>query len=155
VVFCGIPDREGVPHVLHGMLKSLSVTAAPAPAAKTPPADLALTLADFSFELSSPVKAGARTIRIVNKGGQAHEVVIVKLAPGASAADFLDAFRPGVAFSAAGKPIGGLSGLDPGGEGFVRADFAPGRYALICFLPDLITRGPHFARGMLLDFDVR
>ena len=135
--------------------KSLTVTAPPASADKAPAADQTLTLADFSFELSAPVKAGARTIRVVNKGGQAHEVVIVKLATGASAADFAETLRPGVAFPPAGKPIGGLSGLDPGGEGFVRLDFQPGRYGLICFLPDLVTRGPHFARGMLLDIDVR
>ena len=101
------------------------------------------------------MKAGPGTIRVINRGTQAHEVVIVKLTPGASVDDFLDAFRPGVAASPAGKPIGGLVGLDPGREGYVLADFAPGRYGLICFLPDFLTRGPHFARGMLLDVDVR
>lgn len=60
-----------------------------------------------------------------------------------------------MAFSPAGKPIGGLVGLDPGGEGFFRADLPPGRYGLLCFLPDLTRRAPHFTRGMLLDFDVR
>jgi len=155
VLFCGIPDRQGIPHVAHGMLKPLHVAAAPPRPAGMPPADQAITLADFSFELSQPMQAGARTIRVVNKGGQAHEVVLVKLAPRASVADFLDAFRPGVALSRAGQPIGGLAGLDPGGEGLFRADFTPGRYGLICFLPDLVMRAPHFTRGMLLDFDVR
>ena len=155
VLFCGIPDRQGIPHVAHGMLKPLHVAAAPPRSAEMPPADQAITLTDFSFELSRPVQAGTRTIRVVNKGGQAHEVAVVKLAPRASVADFLDAFRPGVAFSPAGKLIGGLAGLDPGGEGLFRADFPPGRYGLICFLPDLVMRAPHFTRGMLLDFDVR
>lgn len=155
VFVCGIPDRHGIPHVVHGMLKPLHVAAAPPRPAKAPPADQTITLADFSFALSRPMTAGARTIRVVNKGGQAHEVVLVHLAPGASVETFLDAFRPGVAFSPAGKPIGGLVGLDPGREGFFRAEFSPGRYGLICFLPDLTTRAPHFMRGMLMDFDVR
>ncbi|TAL09872.1 MAG: hypothetical protein EPO02_09035 [Nitrospirae bacterium] len=155
VLVCGIPDRHGVPHVVRGMLKPLHVEAAPPRPAEAPPADQTITLADFSFELARPMTAGARTIHVVNKGGQAHEVVLVKLAPGASVENFLDAFRPGVAFSPAGKPIGGLVGLDPGREGFFRADFSPGRYGLICFLPDLTARAPHFVRGMLLNFDVR
>ena len=155
VLLCGIPDKLGIPHVAHGMLKPVHIAAAPPRSAETPPVDQTITLADFSFELSQPIKAGARTIHVVNKGGQAHEVVLVKLAPDASVADFLDAFRPGVAFSPAGKPIGGLVGLDPGREGFFRAEFSPGRYGLICFLPDLITRGPHFTRGMMLDFEVK
>jgi len=155
VLLCGIPDKLGIPHVAHGMLKPVHIAAAPPRSAETPPADQTITLADFSFELSQPIKAGTRTIHVVNKGSQAHEVMVVKLAPGASVADFLDAFRPGVAFSPAGKPLGGLVGLDPGREGFFRAEFSPGHYGLICFLPDLITRAPHFTRGMLLDFDVK
>ena len=155
VLLCGIPDKLGIPHVAHGMLKPLRVAAAPSPSTEKPPVDQTITLADFSFELSEPIKAGARTIRVANKGSQAHEVVVVKLVPGASVTDFLDAFRPGVAFSPAGKPIGGLVGLDPGREGFFRAEFSPGHYGLICFLPDLITRAPHFTRGMMLDFEVR
>jgi hypothetical protein len=155
VLFCGIPDSHGIPHVVYGMMKPLHVAAAPPRPAEMPSADQTITLADFSFELSQPMRAGARTIRVVNTGGQAHEVVVVKLAPGASVENFLDAFRPGVAFSPAGKPIGGLVGLDPGREGYFRAEFPPGKYGLICFLPDLITRAPHFTRGMLLDFEVR
>ncbi len=155
VLLCGIPDSHGVPHVVHGMLKPLHVTAASLQPTEAPTADQAIALADFRFELSRPMAAGARTIHVINKGGQAHEVVLVKLAPGASVENFLDAFRPGVAFSPAGRPIGGLVGLDPGREGYFQADFTPGKYGLICFLPDLTTRGPHFARGMLLDFDVR
>jgi len=155
VLICGIPDSNGVPHVVHGMLKPLHVAATPPRPAEAPSADRSITLMDFSFQLSRPMTAGPHTIQVVNKGSQAHEVVLVKLAPGASVEDFLDAFRPGVAASPAGRPVGGLVGLDPGREGYFLADFAPGRYGLICFLPDLLARGPHFARGMLLDFDVR
>ncbi|MDO8547223.1 MAG: hypothetical protein Q7R68_07665 [Nitrospirales bacterium] len=155
VLACGIPDSHGTPHVVHGMLKPLHVAAASPRPAEAPPADQSITLADFSFELSRPMTAGTRTIHVVNKGSQAHEVVLVKLAPGASVENFLDAFRPGVAFSPAGKPIGGLVGLDPGREGYFRAEFSPGKYGLICFLPGPTTRAPHFVQGMMLDFDVR
>ena len=155
VLLCGIPDKQGLPHVARGMLKPLRVTAEPPHPAAVPASDQTLTLEDFKFSLPRPFTAGPGTIRVINTGTQAHEVVVVKLAPGASVNDFLDTFHPGVAVSPAGKPIGGLVGLDPGREGYFLADFAPGRYGLICFLPDFLTRGPHFARGMLLDVDVQ
>ena len=155
VLLCGIPDKQGLPHVARGMLKPLRVTAEPPHPTAVPASDQTLTLEDFKFSLPRPFTVGPGTIRVINTGTQAHEVVVVKLAPGASVNDFLDTFHPGVAVSPAGKPIGGLVGLDPGREGYFLADFAPGRYGLICFLPDFLTRGPHFARGMLLDVDVQ
>lgn len=154
VVLCGIPDRHGRPHVALGMLKTVqveeSVQQNPAPQA-----DLTLTLVDFGFDLSQPIKPGRHTIHVLNKGSQAHEVVLVKLAPGASVSTFMDSFLPGVPAVAAGKPIGGVVGLDRGRDGFFVADFAPGRYGLICFLPDLTTGAPHFTRGMMMDVTVQ
>jgi hypothetical protein len=32
---------------------------------------------------------------------------------------------------------------------FITADFTPGEYALICFLPDAKDGKPHFAHGMI------
>jgi hypothetical protein len=154
VVICGIPDHRGVPHVALGMLKALRVTPALAKKPDPPHEDITITLADFTFRLSAPIPVGRRTIRVVNKGSQAHEVVVVQLAPRATVNAFLDAFQPGVATLPAGRPVGGMVGLEPGGEGFFTIDFVRGQYGLICFLPDLLQRTPHFTRGMLLDITV-
>ena len=154
VVICGIPDRRGVPHVALGMLKALRVTPGLAKKSDPPHGDITITEADFSFRLSAPIPAGRRTIRVVNTGSQAHEVVVVQLAPRATVDAFLDAFQPGVATLPAGQPVGGMVGLEPGGEGFFTIDFVRGQYGLICFLPDLVQRAPHFTRGMLLDVTV-
>ena len=81
-------------------------------------------------------------------------MVVVQLAPRATVDAFLDAFQPGVATLPAGQPVGGMVGLEPGGEGFFTIDFVRGQYGLICFLPDLVQRAPHFTRGMLLDVTV-
>jgi hypothetical protein len=35
-----------------------------------------------------------------------------------------------------------------------RADLEPGRYALICFLPDLADGKPHFMHGMMQEIEV-
>jgi hypothetical protein len=154
IVLCGIPDAQNRPHVLLGMQTSLRVDAPVTSASPPPHSDLTMTLVDFGFELSKPLKAGKQMIHVVNRGSQPHEVVIVRLARGASVADFLDRFLPGVPILPAGKPIGGITGLEPGRDAFFRGDFAPGRYGLICFLPDVTTRGPHFARGMMMDVTV-
>ena len=154
VVICGIPDRHGVPHVALGMLKALRVTPARSQNMNPPHAEVTITEADFSFQLSEPVQAGRRTVRVMNKGSQAHEVVVVRLARRATVDAFVDEFQPGVPTSPSGTPVGGLVGLEPGEEGFFTMDFAPGRYGLICFLPDLVRGAPHFTRGMLMDVTV-
>jgi plastocyanin len=154
VVICGIPDRRGVPHVALGMLKTLRVLPTSSKESKAPQADITITEADFTFQLSAPIRPGRTTVRVVNKGTQAHEVVVVRLAPRATVATFLDEFQPGIAATPSGKPVGGMVGLEPEGEGFFTIDFVAGRYGLICFLPDLLRGEPHFMRGMLMDLRV-
>ena len=154
VLLCGIPDKRGIPHAALGMLKPLQVTTAETGRTPTPRADGTLTLLDFKFELDRPLTVGTKTIHVINQGGQAHEVVVVRLAAGATVADFIDAFEPGVSVSPLGKPIGGLAGLDRGRDGFFRSEFTPGNYGLICFLPDITRGAPHFTRGMMMDFTV-
>jgi hypothetical protein len=53
-----------------------------------------------------------------------------------------------------GMPLGGVSGIDVGGSQYFTADFAPGNYALICFLPDAKDGKPHFAHGMIQQITV-
>ncbi|MFM8552430.1 MAG: hypothetical protein ACKOCD_09035 [Nitrospiraceae bacterium] len=155
VVICGIPDARGRPHVLQGMMRPLRVTAAPGPVAPPPDADATITARDFAFSSDKPLRAGPQTIRMRNVGSQAHEIVFVRLAPGATSQDFLDAFIPGSPNNQAGLHVGGVTGLAPGQEGYFLVELQPGRYGLLCFLSDPVTRAPHFARGMLLDMDVR
>jgi uncharacterized cupredoxin-like copper-binding protein len=152
LLLCLIPDKKGVPHIALGMTKSLTVTPATAASPTEPVADLTITQLDFLFQVSTPVTAGAHTIQVVNAGGQPHEVVLVKLEPGATAKDFIAAFEPGAAGPPPGRPVGGIVGLDQGRRGFFNADFEPGRYALICFFDDSASRAPHFAKGMVTEF---
>jgi hypothetical protein len=44
--------------------------------------------------------------------------------------------------------LGGASGLAKGRHMFVTADFEPGHYALLCFIPDAKDGKPHFDHGM-------
>ncbi len=155
LLICIIPNKEGVPHMALGMQKPLSVQGPKPTLVSEPKAGLTITQADFSFGISRAVTAGSHTIQVMNHGTQPHEVVVLKLDPGASAKDFAAAFEPGASGPPPGKPIGGVVGLATGEYAFFTARFEPGRYGLICFFPDPATGQPHFAKGMTSEFTVK
>lgn len=154
LMLCLIPDRHGVPHVALGMEKEIAVTQAQTVSLVEPSPDATITLHDFRFAAPEVVEAGSRTLQVMNHGSQTHEVVLVKLDPGASVGEFLVAMAPGAAGPPPGRTVGGIVGLDRGGRGFFTADLAPGQYGLICFFEDE-TGAPHFSKGMATQFTVR
>ena len=155
LVLCLVPNKAGVAHVALGMAKPFMVTEAAGTRIAEPKPDVVITARDFQFVLSKPITAGSHTIQLVNDGSQAHEVVLVKLAPGAKARDFIAAFEPGADGPPPGRPLGGIVGIERGLRDVFTAMFDPGPYALICFFPDTKTGAPHFAQGMTWEFDVR
>jgi hypothetical protein len=155
LLICIIPDKAGAPHMALGMQKALSVKGGKSALVSEPKAGTTITLRDFQFALSQPITPGLHTIGVMNHGTQPHEVVVVQLAPGASALDFVRAVEPGGSGPPPGKPIGGLVGMETGDHAFFTAQFEPGRYGLICFFPDAATGQPHFARGMTTEFTVK
>jgi hypothetical protein len=146
-------DIGGPPHFMKGMVRALRVTASTDASAPMPKVDATATLFDYGFKLSSPIQAGTRTIRVLNGGAQHHEIELVQLPPGVSAADFLK-WLGKMEGPPPGKPLGGVSGLDVGSSQYFTADFAPGNYALICFLPDAKDGKPHFTHGMIQQITV-
>jgi hypothetical protein len=151
ICFVDTPDRK--PHFMKGMVKELKVTG---PATKTaePKADLTMTLDDYDFRFSKPIAAGKQTIRLENVASQTHELVIVKLNPGKSVPDVLTwLFKPDGA--PPGAPMGGSTGIAKGRRLYVTATFEPGRYGLICFVPDAKDGKPHLEHGMMKEFDVK
>lgn len=155
LLVCLIPDKTGVPHFVKGMQKAISVTGGKPSVVSEPKASVTITQADFRFGLSRPIQAGSHTIEVMNHGTQPHEVVLVKLAPGATAKEFIAAFEPGASGPPPGMPLGGIVGLESGEHGFFTATFEPGQYAMICFMPETTTGAPHFTRGMTAEFTVK
>ena len=152
---CVIPDTNGVLHAALGMIKPLEVTKASKTFAAVPEADLTIEMADFVFKVSKPITAGRHVIRTVNHGTMPHEAAVVRLDPGATAMDIALAFAPGVTTPPPGKFLGGTSPIEQGDSGVFSADFLPGKYALICFMPDLETGKPHALLGMATEFTVK
>jgi uncharacterized cupredoxin-like copper-binding protein len=153
-MLCVIPAADGQPHTSKGMIKPLTVIPANAPSAPMPAADLVMVLDDYSFDTDKPVTAGRRTIRLENPAEQPHEVVFVQLAPGKTAADFLQ-FMHEPQGEPPGKVVGGNTPMAKGEVNQITIDFEPGEYALLCMMPDLKDGAPHVVHGMVKQITVR
>ncbi|MBV9878890.1 MAG: hypothetical protein JO180_00255 [Gemmatirosa sp.] len=173
VVMCFIPAPDGQPHFMKGMSRPFVVV----PASRMPAAvhaartgapaatgamttvaapDVTLGLTDYAFGFSHPVAAGHHVVHVTNGATQPHEVLFVRLAPGKTAAD-VAAFveKNDMKAPPPGEPLGGTVALDPGVTNDVVLDLTPGRYAMLCFLPDAKDGKAHIAHGMMKDFTVR
>ncbi|MEO7962633.1 MAG: hypothetical protein ABIT38_01855 [Gemmatimonadaceae bacterium] len=149
---CFIPGRDGAPHMMKGMAHALTVTGKPAGSA--PNADIDLRLADYDFTTSVALSAGHHTIRVENTAAQDHEVEFVKLAPGKTAKDVVSWIEK-MDGPPAGLPAGGASVMAPKAVNYIDIEFTAGRYALICFAPDMQDGQPHFMKEMMKEIDVK
>ncbi|HEU0298551.1 MAG TPA: hypothetical protein VFR37_03835 [Longimicrobium sp.] len=153
-IVCLIPT-DGVVHLARGMIRPLMVLPAePSPAEEAAEADARMVLRDYAYEIAPEIAAGRRTLRVENAAAQPHEVVVMKLAPGRTAQELLawlmDEQGPPPAM-----PVGGVSFLSPGESNRITADFTPGEYALLCFVPDAGDGRPHVMHGMVRQITVR
>ena len=147
-------DIDGPPHFTKGMVRALKVEPAKGATATSVKADTRLDLFDYNFKLSAPITAGTRTIEVHNAGPQTHEIELVQLAPGVSAADFMK-WMGKMEGPPPGKALGGVAGMETGLTEYFTADFAPGNYLFLCFIPDAKDGKPHFAHGMMQEVTVK
>jgi hypothetical protein len=147
-------DIDGPPHFTKGMVRALKVEPAKAAGATSVKADTRLDLFDYNFKLSAPITAGTHTVEVHNAGPQVHEIELVQLAPGATTADFMK-WMGKMEGPPPGKAIGGIAGMNPGLTEYFTADFAPGNYLFLCFLPDSKDGKPHFMHGMVQEITVK
>jgi uncharacterized cupredoxin-like copper-binding protein len=159
-MICLIPGAGGVPHFAMGMTRALTAVG-PAVAGSEPAATDTMRLADYSFQFPSNVPAGHHTIRVENAGPQPHEMVLVRLAPGVTATDWLKwadqliAPPPNTQVGPPPSPVmGGMTVIMPGAHGFFVTDLTPGDYALFCFVPDMKDGKAHADHGMVSTFKV-
>jgi uncharacterized cupredoxin-like copper-binding protein len=147
---CLIPSPDGVPHVNKGMAKPFTVVAADtASPQKLPESGVTITLTDYDFTPSQPLKPGKHTIRVENAGPQPHELALLRMAPGKKVEDFAKWAEHGLKGQPPAEAIGGIVFLENGGAGTFTVELTPGDYGLICFLPDVKDGKPHLAHGMM------
>ena len=151
---CWVTGANKREHVWSGMMSLIDVKRGPAGA--VPKSDLVLRAKDYSLDFSSPPTRGYHLVRFENAGPQGHDVQIVKLRAGETAAQLLKWANAGLI---GGPPVGvltgGASGIEPGNRVWFPLDLTPGRYAMYCFVPDRKDNKPHILHGMLREFTVK
>jgi uncharacterized cupredoxin-like copper-binding protein len=152
VLLCFIPSADGMPHFMKGMMKPLTVTGTTVSSVE-PKADVTMRLVDYGFDIKGALTAGKHVIRVENAAEQPHEVFVAKLAPGKSAMDLVQwAEKP--LGQPPGLPIGGATGVEKGRHLLLSVNLEPGKYALVCFVPDANDGKPHVAHGMVREITV-
>jgi len=147
LMVCYMPSG-GVPHLLMGMTRRLVVVPSPARPAVEPRVDARLTLDSYSFDITPALHAGRRVIRVKNVAVEPHEAGFVRVSRGRTAADVLRWLRQKDG-PPPFEPAGGTMVLSRSEVSFVTADFFPGEYVLLCYVPDTRDGRPHVAHGMV------
>jgi hypothetical protein len=148
---CSVHGPDDVAHVAKGMIQALTVTPqnGGATLATAPTADAVLTLRDYAFDLSTPLRRGRQTIEVRTAANtQPHEVVLARLLPGKTAEHFFAWMTKGEG----SQPVtflGGVADLVPGVSNYLTVDLAPGEYVLLCVVADAKDGKPHIMHGMV------
>jgi len=163
VWICPVEDSAGNPHFSKGEFTTFVVrTSSTDTAPVAPPtATMSIRLMDYSFAFDAPPAAGHHTIRVQNTGGQGHDLVMLKLAPGKTLEDVRLSLNPERARRAdqrdqpaapleslVGPGGGGIAAIRPGMEVFFTTTFTPGEYVLVCMATAPDGRS-HIEHGMI------
>ena len=126
-----------------------------AKANRPPKEDVVLKLIDYRFEFEGTLRAGLRTVRIETPGPNMHEVDFFRLHEGRTAEDIRRWRKergatplPGVALS------GAMDSHDITRVVWLRREFVPGRYVLLCQMPVANTDLKHDDMGMIREFEI-
>ena len=152
-LICFVPDTDGAPHFVKGMMASLS-TDADASEAELPEPAASFTALDYGFGGPQSIEPGEDIVlELTNTGAELHEMNLFRLNDGSTIQDFLGAFAPDAAGPPPGTPVGGIQGILPGESQLATMDLETGSYVLICFIPN--AEGvPHVALGMATGLEV-
>lgn len=155
VIVCFVPSPgESAPHVMKGMMGEFKVVPAKSRGSE-PATDATIRLSDYTFTIDKPLAAGHHVLNVTNDAAQAHEVVLVELPPGKTISDMGNWVEKSLMKGPPpGKPVGGMALLGKGRSGSFPIDLKPGRYGMICFVPDAKDGKSHFVHGMTKEFTV-
>jgi hypothetical protein len=152
VAICFLPDpADGKAHVEKGMIREL-VVAGTRGAAAAPTTTLEARTSDYKFIMPA-LTAGTHTIHYINDGPKTHEIQMIKLNEGATTESYMAALAPGATAPPQGVHVGGPGALSPGGDNYWTVTLEPGRYLLVCFVPDP-DGTPHAMKGMVQELTI-
>ena len=152
VAICFLPDpADGRMHAVKGMIKEV-VVAGTRSAAAAPTTALEARTSDYKFVMPA-LTAGTHTIHYINDGPAIHEIQLVRLNEGATMESYMAAMAPGASAPPPGVAVGGPGALSPGGDNYWTVTLEPGRYLLLCFVPDP-DGTPHAMKGMVQELTI-
>lgn len=155
VVACFITSADGTVHVLKGMVAPFRVLPNTAPEAAEPHTTFDIALHDYTITMPNGLHAGPHLFRVDNRGTVTHDLLLLRLSPGADTTDAMAWLRTPAVGSPRAHPIGGIVGEDHGLHSYFFADLTPGNYMVLCWMPDVKTGVPHFyAHHMWTTFHV-
>jgi hypothetical protein len=151
VFICFVEDKEGAPHLAHGMLEPFEVTGTDE-SSPVPEADVEVELVDYGIDLPESI-AGDALLEVTNAADlEPHEMIVARLDDGAAAEDVLDALDAGT--SPPATSVGGVQAILPGATQSLQLDLEPGRYVVICHIPSPFDQTPHYDKGMIREVTV-
>jgi hypothetical protein len=115
-----------------------------------PVADVTVTLVDFAFGIPLTLPAGKHLWQIENAGEQWHEVVIAPVELDATLEDIQAMVAEGEQSDLQLFPL--VMPLNGGESAWLTVDLQPGRYVIVCSLPDILQMEEmhtHFELGMV------
>lgn len=109
-----------------------------------------VAMREYRFDFTPPVHRGRAVFRFRNRGTLPHQISLLAV-PSDMEGTIDDQLRGSTRRPLV--PVFASLARDPGGEIMFASDLAPGRYAIICIVPD--TDGvAHSLKGMTAEFRV-
>lgn len=103
---------------------------------------------EFGFRGPDRLEPGMVNLQVVNTGKQSHQMQLVKLEEGHTAADFAAAIKADpVHIPRWSRLVGGPNGVVEGARASTLQVLTPGDYVLVCWMPDA-SGTPHLTLGM-------
>jgi hypothetical protein len=125
--------------------------------AELPTTDGRIEASEYKFT-SSGINSGRAQIEFDNVGKEPHFFVAVQYKPGATLDDIKKFIRdekgkPPFVEDEGSELASAL--FDGGRKAVMDVNFKPGKYALLCFIPDRAGGPPHVAKGMVSELEVQ
>jgi hypothetical protein len=107
-----------------------------------------ITASEYTFDTDDPSAAGRYSFVMVNAGAEPHLIVVAQLEPGVALDDVL----------ASDGDVGVIQAVEsdvapPGGESVVTVDLQPGRWVIVCPIPNEAGES-HATLGMLRELTI-
>lgn len=117
-------------------------------AAGSPRAPLVITAYEYAFKAPDSTMSGIVTVRLVNRGKQDHQIVVLHLDDTASMDRVMRTLVADKIHATGVHALGGVENARPGETNETTIVLSPGRYILLCSLPGADNRA-HVSKGML------